>query len=218
MNTSFRSAVCLAACVCAAVPFTTKAEEAPAPVATFVEPTSTEAKPYRSTGEYAIDRLVMTMITDSAAAVSKQEEVAALSTFHLRDLPKKDGTIAGLPRIVDMKLTSLKVRNPKNAPDAAEKLALKKVQVDLDVGNPPRVLVQKIEQPGGAVEWRVYKPLANIKQCGSCHGKLADMAPELRTAIAKAYPEDKGYGFQTGEWRGLFRVTVAPPEAKAAAK
>lgn len=218
MNTSFRSAVCLAVSLCAAVPLTTRAEETPAPVATFVDPTSAEAKSYRSAGEYAIDRLVMTMITDSAGAIAKQGEIAALSTFHLRDLPKKGDTIAGLPRIKEMKLTSLKVRNPKNAPDAAEKLALKKVQVDLDIGNPPRVLVQKLEQPGGAVEWRVYKPLANIKQCGTCHGKLDDMAPELRAAIAKAYPDDKGHGFQSGEWRGLFRVTVAPPETKAAAK
>ncbi len=212
MKTSFRSAVCFAAFACAAVPLTVGAEETPATVATFVDPMSAEAKPYRATGEYAIDRLVMTMMTDSSAAVAKHEEVAALSTFHLRDVPKKNGTVAGLPRIVDMKLTSLKLRSPQNAPDAAEQLALQKVAVDLEAGNPPRVLVQKVEKADGPVEWRVYKPIANIKACGTCHGKVEDMTPELRAAIAKAYPEDKAHGYQTNEWRGLFRVTVAAPE------
>jgi len=187
--------------------------------ASFVDPLAPEARSYRSAGEYAIDRLVMTMITDSARAVSDGKEVEALATFHLKDVPKKNGTVAGLPRITALKFTSLKLRNPDNAPDAADSLALQEVKNQLEGGVPPRILVQRIEPPSGGTEWRVYKPLANIRQCGSCHGPTEQLAPELRDAIAKNYPKDEANGYQVGEWRGLIRVTVADePKALPAPK
>lgn len=188
------------------------AEETPPPAqATLVDPDSADVRPVRSPGEYAIDRLAMTMITDAAAAVSRGTEVAALQTFHLKDVPMKNGTVAGLPRILAAKLTSLKLRNPANAPDVAEQQALQYVQASLDGGVPPRILIQKVEHPGAAPEWRVYKPLANIRQCGNCHGNPEDMSPELREALQKKYPDDKATGYVTGQWRGLIRVTVGDP-------
>lgn len=195
-----------------------RAEDGPAnSEATFVDPDSADARSYRVAGEYAIDRLMMTLITDSSAAVARQTEVAALKTFHLKDVPMKNGTFGGLPRITAFKLSSLQVRNPTNAPDAAELAALNRVRVALDIGNPPRVLVQKIVAPGGTTEWRVYKPLANIRQCGTCHGNPSDMSAELRTAIHEKYPEDKAVNYATGQWCGLIRVTVGePPPPKPA--
>ena len=206
------SAACLALLIAT---FARAADPAAAPDAEFVDPSSAEARPYRSAGEYAIDRLVVTMITDSAAAVAKGKEVTALDTFHLRDLPRQNGTIAGLPRITALKMTSFKLRNPKNAPDAAEEKALQQVQYGLENGDPPRVLVQKLTDAAGHVEWRVYKPLANVRQCGDCHGDPEQMSPELRAALQAKYPNDEGTGFQPGEWRGIIRVTVAPPAAAA---
>jgi hypothetical protein len=127
----------------------------------------------------------------------------------------KEGLVGGMPRIKGMKLTSLKLRNPANAPDAAEKLALENVKTGLDAGNPPSLLVQKVTLPSGAVEWRVYKPLANIRQCGSCHAKPEEMPEDLRAALAKKYPSDQATGYSLGEWRGLVRVTVADPAPPA---
>lgn len=175
---------------------------------TFIDPASPEARSYRVAGEYAIDRLVMTMITDSARAVLSGKEAEALDTFHLKDVPMKNGTVAGLPRIGAVKFTSLKLCNPDNAPDPAEQAALKNVQTELEGGVPPRILVQRIEGPTGTAEWRVYKPLANVRQCGSCHGPSDEMAPDLRQAFAKKYPNDAANGYRVGEWRGIIRVTV----------
>jgi hypothetical protein len=223
MKTPVPSAVAFAILAIAVVSPTlpTRAEDTSAsePRATLVDPTAPEARSYRSAGEYAIDRLVMTMITDSSRAVANGKEVDALATFHLKDVPKKNGTVAGLPRITALKFTSLKLRNPDNAPDFADSAALQEVKTQLAGGVPPRILVQRIERPGGASEWRVYKPLANIRQCGSCHGSMDEMSPELREAIQKKYPKDEANGYRVGEWRGLIRVTVADePKALPAPK
>lgn len=223
MKTTSPSAIACAVFAIAALtpPAAMLADDAPSAdlKATFVDPLAPEARSFRSAGEYAIDRLVMTMITDSSRAVADGQEIDALATFHLKDVPKKNGTVAGLPRITALKFTSLKLRNPDNAPDAADAIALQEVKTQLEGGVPPRILVQKIEQPNGDAKWRVYKPLANIRQCGSCHGPVDQMAPELREAIAKKYPKDKANGYQVGEWRGLIRVTVADePKALPAPK
>ncbi|PTX91487.1 DUF3365 domain-containing protein [Opitutus sp. ER46] len=194
-----------------------RAQEAPAAVeAEFVDPYDPEARSYVSAGSYAIDRLAMTMITDAAAAVSRGTEVAALPTCHLKDVPMKNGTVGGLPRITALKLTSLKLRNPANAPDAAEAEALKKVHYALMGGVPPKLLVQRIKQASGAYEWRVYKPLATIRQCGSCHAKAEEQSAELRAALQQKYNNDDSNSYGPGEWRGLIRVTVADAAAPAA--
>lgn len=185
--------------------------------AIFVVPVSPETKSYQSTGEYAIDRLMMTLLTDSANAVAQNQEVQALPTFHLKDLPMKNGTVGGLPRIKAMKLTSQKLRNPANAPDAAEKLALRKVQLAIENGSVPRLLLQRITWAENQYEWRVYKPLPNARQCGTCHAPAEQQSPELRAALSAKYPTDESSAYETGEWRGLIRVTVAEPPPSTSA-
>ncbi len=186
--------------------------------ATFVDPDSAEAKPYRDVGDRSIDRLAMTMITDAAGAVSRGTEVAALPNCHLKDVPMKDGTVGGLPRITAVKVTSAKLRNPENAPDAGEQAALEKYRIGIELGSPPKLLVQRVDLPNGAKEWRVYKPLVYIRQCGTCHARADEQSTELRTAIAAKYPKDEGTGYSAGQWRGLIRVTVAEPKAVPAAQ
>lgn len=184
---------------------------------TFLDPDSAEAKPYRDVGSRAIDRLAYTMITDAASAVSQNAEVAALGKCHLKDIPMTPG-VGGIPRISAMKLTSLKLRNPANAPDDAEKEALEKVNTLLIAGIPPKVLVQRVELASGQHEWRVYKPLANVRQCGTCHAKPDEQSPEMRTALKERFPADQASDYSGGQWRGLMRVTVAdPPPPPAAA-
>ena len=215
MKTHARFSACLIAVV-SLTPFVLAEDAKPEIQAAFIDPASAEAKSYRVPGEYAIDRLVMTMVTDASRAVAGHTEVAALATFHLKDIPMKNGTVAGLPRISAVKLTSLKLRNPLNAPDAAEQLALEKVRREFEVGSPPSILVQRVQTAQGE-EWRVYKPLATIRQCGTCHATPEEQSPELRAAIQQSYPSDQSSSYGTGQWRGLIRVTVAPPAPPPAA-
>ncbi len=193
-------------------------ESAPEVKAAFIEPDSAETRSIRDVGGHAIDRLAVTLITDVSNAVTRDGLVAALDQCHLKDVPTKDGLVGGMPRITAAKMTSLKIRSPANAPDAAEKLALNRVRIGLLVDNPPSILLQRIELPDGKIEWRVYKPLANIPQCGVCHAKPDKQPPELREALQKRYPNDEASAYELGEWRGLVRVTVAeanPPTPAA---
>lgn len=192
--------------------FSLYAADPAAPIqATFVSTDSPEAKPYRDVGDRAIDRFAMTMITEASSSVARDGPVAALAVCHLKNLTNLNGFVSGVPRITDLKLTSLKLRNPANAPDAAEHLALEKVAADLEAGSPPNLLVQRIDLPGGRHEWRVYKPLAVIRQCMPCHGRADDQSAELTAALHERYPKDDATGYAPGQWRGLIRVTVSEP-------
>lgn len=169
-----------------------------------------EAAEVRRLGEDAINRLATTLVREVTAAMAKDGPASAVDVCHLKAVPLTNGTVAGLPRIVAMKRTSLKLRSPANAPDPAEKLVLDHIQQLLDDGDPPPpLLVQRVEAPGAAPEWRVYKPIGMMPKCLACHGDPERQPDALRAKLAERYPDDQATGYNAGEWRGLIRVTVA---------
>jgi hypothetical protein len=192
------------------------------PKAEFVNPDAPEVTEIRLIGDRAINRLAYSLVTEAAHAVSKNGEFGALAVCHLKDITAAGPVIADMPRIVAWKRTSLRLRDPANAPDPADLLALIRVQLELSTGNvPPKILVQRLEQPDGTTEWRVYKPVAVLKGCVACHGRSDTLASELRAELARRYPADQATGYAQGEWRGLVRVTVAaaaPAKAPAPAR
>jgi hypothetical protein len=114
-----------------------------------------------------------------------------------------------------VKRTSLRLRNPANAPDAADQLALERVDKDIKSGVLPKVLVQRVEPAGGKPEWRVYRPVGVAQQCVTCHGPRDTMPADLLARLDERYPQDRATGYTLGQWRGLLRVSVsdAPPPA-----
>lgn len=191
------------------------ADSAPALKARFVTDNTPEVAEVRRLGEDAINRLAVTFVREVTSAVAKDGPEGAVDACHLKALPVTNGTIAGLSRITAMKRTSLKLRNPANAPDAAEQLALDYIRQQMENGEAPSpVLVQRVEIPASAPEWRVYKPLGVASKCLVCHGDPAAQSAALRAKLNARYPADQATGYQAGEWRGLLRVTVAdaPPK------
>lgn len=196
------------------------AADTPAPAATndqdpsanavFVDPDSPEAKPYRDVGERGLDRFGVTLMSDASRAM-RDGPVDALPQCHLKGIPMKDGTVGGVTRVAAVKLTGLKLRNPANAPDAAEKAALVAIQAGLDQGNPPNLLIQRVDLPGDRHEWRMYRPLAILRQCAVCHGPPENQPADLRAALQAKYPSDQSSGYQPGEWCGVIRITLADP-------
>jgi hypothetical protein len=180
--------------------------------AVFVDAESPEFSEIRAHGDRAITRVGYSLVTEVTSAVAKDGPEAAVEVCHLKALPLTGEIISGMPRITAVKRTSLKLRNPANAPDPAESLALevyrKKIAADLD---PPKLLLQRIERPGGKPEWRLYRPVAVMQQCLACHGHAENQSPGLRETLQKRYPKDEANGYRAGEWRGLIRVSVAEP-------
>jgi hypothetical protein len=92
--------------------------------------------------------------------------------------------------------TSHRVRNPDNAPAPwLEPLLAQYVTGAASTAQ----LVELGADYYGYVEPIVTQPL-----CLACHG--SELAPEVASALARLYPDDRATGFTAGEFRGLFWV------------
>jgi hypothetical protein len=124
----------------------------------------------------------------------------------------------GKPSATEFKLTSYRIRNPRNAPDAAELSALEHVRTKLreSDGTASQPLLQKIERPGQPIEFRIYRPFIVTPQCLYCHGRTSTLQPQIRAALNRRFPEDQAIDYGPHDWRGLIRVSlIIPPEKPA---
>lgn len=105
---------------------------------------------------------------------------------------------------VSIKRTSLKVRNPRNAPDTAEREVLESLDLSQKAGRtlPPGVTVF----PGHPR--RFYKTITVEQACLKCHGDATTVNEQVRREIAAKYPDDKAVGYKEGDLRGIISVTV----------
>jgi hypothetical protein len=94
--------------------------------------------------------------------------------------------------------TSLKVRRESNAPEAWQREVLESFErrkaagEDLATGEHFETTAD-----GGA---RYMKPIGRQPLCLACHG--TSIAPEVRSALAKLYPNDTATGFQVETYTG----------------
>jgi hypothetical protein len=111
---------------------------------------------------------------------------------------------------ITVRRTTLRLRNPANAPDAAERRTLERLAALHGRGALPQHLLERERRPGGAV-YRYYVPIRVIGLCTRCHGPAAKLAPGVPDALQKRYPGDRATGYGPGELRGMYSVTI--PEA-----
>ena len=177
----------------------------------WVEPTAPEAAEVRAVGEAAAGALAARLIAELSTALAQGGPEAAVEVCHTKALPLTQRTDPAQPRATGAKRTSLRLRNPANAPDAPERAALAETARRIAVGEPvPAVLIQRIQlSDTGPAEWRVYKPVKIQPACLVCHGDPAAQPAGLREKLRARYPQDAATGYRDGEWRGLLRVTVA---------
>src|SRR5512135_3498271 len=88
---------------------------------------------------------------------------------------------------VVIKRTSLKVRNPRNAPDPAEKELLETLAASHKAGETLPAGVNAF--PGN--QSRFYKNIIVEQACLKCHGDPATMSEMVRKKIADTYPDDR---------------------------
>lgn len=105
---------------------------------------------------------------------------------------------------VEIKRTSSRLRNPRNAPDAQEQAALEYFESELAAGN--ELPSHRLQQVDGAYHY--YKPIVVADFCTACHGPLESLDPAVREALAERYPEDRATGYQAGDFRGIIHVSI----------
>lgn len=165
-----------------------------------------------STGFNEIARVGGLMVNQVNQALVDDTPEGAVAAMHLKnlELPKP---VAGQPTITAIKRTSLMLRDPSNAPDAADAAALELIHQQLmDGDKPDSMIVQRVDRPNQPTEWRVYRPIATSKSCLVCHGDPEKFRPEVKAALDHLYPQDKAVDYQAQEFRGVIRVSLA--EAK----
>lgn len=107
---------------------------------------------------------------------------------------------------LQIRRTSLKFRNPENAPDQWEQKALNILEGVSKKENSTKTpeyweIVNK-DKP----VFRYVQGIPTAGPCLRCHGKQLDPAAEK--IIEKLYPHDNAKGFKPGELRGAFSVSI----------
>ncbi len=124
----------------------------------------------------------------------------AVDFCSIEAIPLTRAIEAELDSGIELKRTSLRWRNPDNAPDRWEEAILRQMD-DEDV---PEALTGP--GPDGTV--RYYRPLRTGTQCLACHGVNLD--PDAARLIEEAYPDDRATGYGEGDLRGVIRVQITP--------
>ena len=107
-----------------------------------------------------------------------------------------------------VKRTSLKIRNPNNAPDEWEVMVLTKFQDQIDKGVPLKeVKYAEVSEKDGIKSYRMMRPIPVGGVCLVCHGP-ADSLPEVvKQELNAKYPGDQATGYAEDQLRGAFSVT-----------
>ena len=105
--------------------------------------------------------------------------------------------------------TSLKLRNPNNAPDAWETKVLQQFEERRAKGEGPDTLVYaEIVEEGDEKYFRFMKgivmPPLEKMPCLMCHGENID--PKIAVKLDELYPQDKARGYKAGQVRGAFTL------------
>ena len=116
-------------------------------------------------------------------------------------------TDLGQKEVILIGRTSLKLRNPANAPDNWELAVLKQFEARKTQGEPADKLefFAVIDDDQGQKTFRYMKALPMGGVCSNCHGPV--LKPDVIKKLEEYYPKDKARGFQVGDLRGAFTIS-----------
>lgn len=139
------------------------------------------------------------------AALEAGGPINALSVCNEKAMPMTDAVSQQTG--MQVARTSLKPRNPKNAPDAWEEAVLKKFDERKAAGeNPTEIDFAEVVTLDGKKSFRYMKAIpTQTIPCLACHG--SNIEAKLSAKIDELYPQDKARGYDTGNIRGAFTIS-----------
>jgi len=165
--------------------------------------TAAQSAAVEELGGGAANRLAGTLIGQLSAAMEEGGPAGAIDFCATRAMPLTEEVNASLEGL-RVKRTTRGLRNPANAPDSLEEVALAWFEAEQARGG---VLPSAWVQDAGD-EVRYYRPLVTNGLCVQCHGPVESLADDVRAALAERYPDDAATGYVAGDLRGLIRVSI----------
>ncbi len=132
-------------------------------------------------------------------AIQAKGTAYALAFCNTRAVPLTDSMAqhyqATIRRVSD------KPRNPDNQADPEELKYIAMFKKQVAESREPLPIV--LERNGIA---KFYYPITTNTMCLQCHGKPAELKPDVAQKIAKLYPTDKATGYSENEVRGIWSI------------
>jgi len=173
-----------------------------------VTPDPEIANQVASVGDVYASRLLAELFQELNDAIEFGGPAYAVDVCHLKAIPLTDSVGTAEIRSYDIKRTSEKFRNPENAPDEYERLAIGYFSEMLEDGKElPEKYIQEIRD-GDKVHYYYYRPILMSGICLNCHGNPENIDPFVYASIREHYPDDRATGYQSGDFRGLIRIKI----------
>ncbi len=104
----------------------------------------------------------------------------------------------------ELKWTSMRVRNPLNAP-TYEELEMLRI---LDKLQRTQKLPDEIVLRQGE-KITLARPIIMQASCLACHGAKENLSADVRRVLSAKYPRDEAIGYRTGDLRGMVSATFS---------
>lgn len=168
------------------------------------EPDPQEAKIVADIGSKVSQQLLDTLKMTLTKTIKDKGPVEAIKVCQIEALPMTAAISKLADHDIEIKRTSLRIRNPKNSPNRAENLALNKFEQNKEA---PEYYIHKITEENETYFY-FYQPLKTAGLCLMCHGNPETMDSGILNTLRKLYPQDQAIGYEVGDSRGLIRVKV----------
>lgn len=150
----------------------------------------------------AVDQASQALVGTLTNQLQSNGPAASIAYCNARALPLTQEVAAAYG--IRLKRTSLKWRNPENAPDDLEREVL-----ELWEATPPQgPAVKQLNEN----TYRVYLPIVMKPLCLNCHGKAQEqIAPSTWEALQTTYPDDRAFDYLEGDLRGMWTAEFSIP-------
>ena len=161
---------------------------------------------FKANASSQIKLLAGNLKKELSTAMQSQGPVSAVSVCNIKAPVIADEINSSSP--LNVKRTSLKIRNPNNAPDDWEIKVLNIFATQYQEGVPVSDMVysERIDNDDSST-FRMMKAIPVQPVCLTCHGNEQVIIDGVKNIISTYYPNDKATGYAAGDLRGAFSVS-----------